>query len=93
MKKIVFLWLIFMVSCKNTKVNPKKYWKYSDGANIGDFISFNPSELGSCKIINDTIYKNKIAVAKLERIENRFVDKVMYIEDLKTKKEGRYIEK
>ena len=67
-------------------------WKYSKGANIGDWIDFNNSTFSLSK---DTIYFNGQPIAKIVSSKiNIFGSKrSLTIESFQKKEQGIYIEK
>ena len=67
-------------------------WKYSNGANIGDWIDFKNSLFS---LSNDTIYSNQTAIAKIisSRISVFESKRTITIESIKNKQLGIYIEK
>jgi len=70
----------------------EKTWKYSDGTNIGDWIDFKNSFYS---LSNDTIYSNKIPVAKIVSSQTiTFGSKrTLLFESIENKQKGTYVEK
>lgn len=85
-----FSCFIFATCKRKETLTDTKFWKYSDGFYMGDVISFKHQDI---KVSKDTIYMKNIAIATVDKIENRIVDKVLYIKSCKTKKIGRYVSK
>jgi len=87
-----FLCLIVACTNENKQLKEATFWKYSDGFYIGDYVDFNSK---SIKIQNDTIYKIETPIALIIKIKNRTIlgDKLLYIKDIASSKEGIYVGK
>src|SRR5690554_1852407 len=87
-----FLFLIIACNNDNKQLKEVVFWKYSDGFYIGDYVDFNSK---SIKIQNDTIYKIETPIALIIKIKNRTIlgDKLLYIKDIASSKEGIYVGK
>lgn len=84
--------LCFACSGGNEAVLDTRFWKYSDGFTIGDMLDFRQSRT---RLQRDTIFLADSAVARVLKIENRWLaaDRVLHIESLKDKTIGRYVAK
>lgn len=92
LKKAMVLLLFSACNSRGDSLTTTRFWKYSDGFAIGDVLDFNQANLTSR---GDTIFKNDRAMARVLRIENRWItaDRVLHIESMHDKKIGRYIAK
>lgn len=85
--------IAFTLSCSNTNDKLKEgFWKHAEGFYIGDIIDFKNK---SIQIKNDTIFKNDTAIARIEKLESRWLagDKVLHIKAIPSGKSARYVEK
>ena len=86
---IILVVLIVAAGCGNSLPNETIScckWKYSDGYHIGDMIVRD-------SIDNDTLYEGDKAVARIDKIVDRGVDKELYIKSIENNENGRYVSK
>ncbi len=91
-KKLFIILSVFIVAvgCDNSLSNETIScckWKYSDGFRISDLIVVRDS------VINDTLYDGDKAVATIEKIVDRGIDKELHIKSIKNNENGRYVSK
>ncbi len=90
--EFIFILFLIFLSCKsrNEPVDRIEQWKYSEGYHVGDVLDFKDSVYS---LHSDTIYKDEIPVAVVEKMENRPLSshKVLYIRALSSDESGRYV--
>lgn len=94
MKAVLSLLLSFVFfqfsSCKGEKLEVEGFWKYSEGFYIGDVLDFKVKHL---EIRKDTVFRNNRPVAQIQKIENNFFVKRLYIKSINSNVTGVYVEK
>ena len=97
MKLTVILLLftcLFFTNCKQLPANyaTRHSWKFGGGFGIGDWVEFNHS----CELRHDTIYMNKVPVARIKAMNRGTMpgdDNEMVIQSLTSDSTGVYHEK
>ena len=83
--------LLLFLACKNgNALKEAKFWKYSEGFYVGDFLDFNQKDI---VVKNDTLYRRHSVIALVGNIDSRLGDKVLQLKDPKTGTTGTYVSK
>ena len=86
---LIILTISIVTSCSKTDPTIHQ-WKHCGETTIGDWIDFkNPT----WDIKKDTIYKQGIPVAIIDKIDSRITDKKMELTIIKTKRKCSYCSK
>jgi hypothetical protein len=92
---VIAFWIIgsvFIFPSKSPFNNTRSFWKPRDNPVLGDILQFSHVD---SNFRNDTLFKDKIPIAVVLEMENRFFsgDRVITVKNIKTGEIGTYCEK